>query len=353
MMVDTAIVGAGLAGLALAHRLTAAGQTVVVLDRRDRVGGRTLSQQTASGARYDLGPAWIWPHNRRMLGLVQQLGLSIQPQFATGRLVFQDDKGAVRRDLEFAPMAGSLRVAGGIAQVPEALATGPVATCLRLGHRVDRIESGHDGLSITGQGPDAPFEIQAARVVLALPPRLAAARFGFEPALSSDLVAQMAAVPTWMAGHAKVIATYDTPFWRASGLSGDAISHLGPLAEIHDASPDGHDHGALFGFVHPAATRDPDLKARARDQLDGLFGPDAPPPTELLVKRWVEDAATATDADTATLSAHPTYQPIHIHDSRWSGRLFLSGSETAAGEGGFLEGALESAERTAAEVLDR
>ncbi len=41
-----------------------------------------------------------------------------------------------------------------------------------------------------------------------------------------------------MAGHAKVVALYERPFWREQGLSGDAISHCGTLAEIHDARND-------------------------------------------------------------------------------------------------------------------
>lgn len=54
--------------------------------------------------------------------------------------------------------------------------------------------------------------------------------------------------PTWMAGHAKVVAIYERPFWRDSGLSGFVSSRVGPLQEIHDASPEAGS-GALFGFL--------------------------------------------------------------------------------------------------------
>ena len=104
-------------------------------------------------------------------------------------------------------------------------------------------------------------------------------------------------VPTWMAGQAKLVATYPAPFWRAEGLNGDAISHRGPLAEIHDASPADAGTGVLFGFAHPGAARQPDFQDAALDQLGRLFGPEAATPDEVIVKDWSTDLATATPAD--------------------------------------------------------
>jgi len=78
MMVEVAIVGAGLSGLALAVALQAEGRRVAVLEARDRPGGRVLSE-----VGYDLGPAWIWPHNRRMLALIDDLGLRRFPQHSS------------------------------------------------------------------------------------------------------------------------------------------------------------------------------------------------------------------------------------------------------------------------------
>ncbi|KFA90172.1 hypothetical protein Q664_29805 [Archangium violaceum Cb vi76] len=52
---------------------------------------------------------------------------------------------------------------------------------------------------------------------------------------------------TWMAPHAKYVAVFDEPFWRRLGLSGEARSRVGPLAEVHDASDCGGE-AALFGM---------------------------------------------------------------------------------------------------------
>ena len=67
--------GAGLAGLAAARALVAAGQEVVILEGRDRVGGRTEGGQLADGTPIELGGQWIGPTQNRMYELVEELGL--------------------------------------------------------------------------------------------------------------------------------------------------------------------------------------------------------------------------------------------------------------------------------------
>jgi len=89
---------------------------------------------------------------------------------------------------------------------------------------------------------------QAERIVLAVPPRIAAT-LHFEPALDPRQRQLLTEIPTWMAGHAKLVAVYEEPFWRREGLSGDAMSRSGPLMELHDASPQSGQPGAIFGFT--------------------------------------------------------------------------------------------------------
>ena len=73
---DVVVVGAGLAGLAAARALSAAGGAPIVLEARDRVGGRTLTQTTPEGATLDLGAHWVGPTQRRMLALGEALGVA-------------------------------------------------------------------------------------------------------------------------------------------------------------------------------------------------------------------------------------------------------------------------------------
>ena len=69
------VVGAGLAGLAAARRLTTEGVDVVVLEARERVGGRTEGHVLADGTPLELGGQWIGPTQNRMYALVEELGL--------------------------------------------------------------------------------------------------------------------------------------------------------------------------------------------------------------------------------------------------------------------------------------
>ena len=312
------IVGAGLSGLALAASLQAEGRDVTVLEARDRAGGRVLSWRG-----YDLGPAWVWPHNRRMLALAERLGLRCFPQYAQGRLVFEAGDGTIRRDLDFATMGGALRIEGGLARVTDALA-GQLGDRLVLGQAVRRVSEDAAGVTLNCD----TAEIRAGRAVLALPPRL-----------MTGLGVAVPDAPTWMAGHAKLVATYPTAFWRDTGLNGDAISHRGPLAEIHDASLAEGGEGALFGFALPGAAGHPGFQEAALAQLARLFGPDAATPRDVIVKDWSTDPATATQADLTPPAGHPTYRVIAP-----TARLVFAGTETSPDEGGFLEGALAAAE---------
>jgi len=350
---DSVVIGAGLSGLAVARNLLAKGETVALLEARDRVGGRILSRSAnlAAAPGYDLGPAWIWPHNSRMLALVSELGLPLMRQHSAGKLVFQDQNGSVRRDLDFSTMGEALRVEGGLARITDGLVRNLPNDVLRLGHVVSGIEASEAGVHVTGVNASGAFMIEADRAVLALPPRVAACRIGFTPYLPEILLHGLKSVPTWMAGHAKLVAVYERAYWREAGLSGDAISHLGPLFEIHDASPDpdAANGAALFGFVAPGrAGKDCDetrLIEDATRQLEALFGPGLGAPTDVLFENWAKDPFTATEFDTPDLSGHPHYRRLSFADRPWTGRILFAGTETAPENGGFLEGALEAAER--------
>ena len=85
LSVDVAVVGAGLSGLAAARRLADAGREVVVLEARERVGGRLLNATLGDGVTVDLGGQWVGSDHVRVQRLAAELGIEIFPQHGDGR----------------------------------------------------------------------------------------------------------------------------------------------------------------------------------------------------------------------------------------------------------------------------
>ena len=242
-------------------------------------------------------------------------------------------------------MEGSWRLKGGLGALVEALADRLPDSRKRLNAAVTQLARTKSGVTATVSIGET---VNARQTVLSMPPRIAA-NITFDPPLAEAALTSLQSIPTWMAGQAKAIAVYDTPFWRENGLSGDAQSRCGPMVEIHDASPAQGGPYALFGFigVHPPNRTDAKvLQHHLTEQFVRLFGPKAAAHKQLYVKDWAYDPYTATKADHAPLFAHPRYGMPSNVAHLWNNQLMLSGSEVAGEFGGYLEGALEAAENT-------
>ncbi|MGO2859603.1 MAG: flavin monoamine oxidase family protein [Brevibacterium sp.] len=84
---DVVIVGAGPTGLSAARRLQAAGREVIVLEARDRVGGRTWTDHI-DGQMYEIGGQWISPDQTALLDLVRELGKETYQRHRDGDSVY-------------------------------------------------------------------------------------------------------------------------------------------------------------------------------------------------------------------------------------------------------------------------
>jgi len=110
------VVGAGIAGLAAARRLTQAGVDVQVVEARDRVGGRTLSVPIPGAdpddpaAVLDMGAGWVGPTQDRVLALAGELGLTTFGTYDEGANL-AEHRGTMRRYAGTIPRLGPLMLA--------------------------------------------------------------------------------------------------------------------------------------------------------------------------------------------------------------------------------------------------
>ena len=394
-MLDVAIIGGGVCGLALAHSLHARRTDWRLFEARDRLGGRVLTRHAANGTPLDLGPTWFWPaHQPSIARLVSDLGLGTFAQTDDGRLLHLDDPQAPAQTkrvglnehgqlvlgpddadnpTSLAPAAntvdgasnlgsvhgGALCVQGGMGAVVQALAAPLPPSRIQLGAVLHAVVDHGDHVALHGLQDGVPFCVQARRVVLALPPRLAYARLRFEPALPDELAATLRDTPTWMATAAKTGLAFDRPFWHDAGHTGNAwVTHpQAVLAEVFDASPPGQG-GALAGFHALGASVRPQFSAAGMDlllhsQVAQLFGPQAQD-GELHTQDWACEPHTCSPLDLTDDGAptvHPSYGAPLLAEPHWQGRLLFGGSETARQGGGYVEGALSAAARLRRELL--
>jgi len=337
--VDVVVIGAGFAGLSAAERLVSTGLSVLVLEGRDRVGGRSFSGEVA-GVKVDLGATWVSRRHTAIRDLASRAGCTTTSQFSQGRNVlwmagrrrtYQStipkvspaalvdmarvqlalNKLVASIDVEAAwdsPRAGEfdaisfgewldrknalpatralmtivskvqwgctpgdvsllhalryIRAAGGVDHMLDveggqqqdryAETTQEIAkrVAQQLGDRVvlgtpvRRIAQDDDGVTVRTDSDE--IKAKYAIVTVATPQR---AEIEFDPALPAQAAGL---AKNWRMGVlSKAFAAYDKPFWRANGLSGEAVTDTGTVFITFDVSPGDDGPGILMAFCDP------------------------------------------------------------------------------------------------------
>lgn len=443
---DVLVVGAGLSGLASARSLHALGHDVIVVEARDRVGGRTLSVEHR-GAAFDLGGQWVGRDHRRVHALADELGLARFPQAHEGKKVLdiggrvstyagsipsmslldllrtelvmrkiermtsrvaQDPSvGALDRSswdamtvAEFERTRWASRNARELLDVAVRVVFGAEPSELSLlyflhylaasgglkalvetegGAQEARFVMGAQGLSLgiaRELGSDrvvlgAPVRkliqsnsgvtIETDRgafasrfAIVAMPPHLVG-RVQFEPPLPPSRDQFLQRQP--MGSTVKVFAFYPERTWRERGLSGEAVIGGGPISVVYDDSSHDGAVACLLGFVVGSAAREwtkrapEERRAFALAEFERLLGARAADVLDYVEHDWSAEPwsggcpVATMGPEVMTSFDGELIEPL--------GRIHFAGTETARRFTGYLEGALEAAERAAEEVASR
>jgi monoamine oxidase len=213
---------------------------------------------------------------------------------------------------------------------------------------VRRIEQHRSGVTVTSD----KATVRAKYVVVAVPPTLAG-RIDYHPLLPSQRDALTQRIP--QGALIKVEAFFDRPWWRDRGLSGAAVSTVGPAKTTFDVSPEDGKIGGLLGFVGGDEARrySGRPKALSRAVLHNFStylnkGKPIPRPRHVLIQDWTMEQWTrgcpVAIMGTGVLSQ---YGP---HIARPVGRIHWAGTETATFWHGYMEGAVRSGLRAATEI---
>ena len=443
---DVVVVGAGIAGLAAARSLAAAGQNVVVLEARDRVGGRLDNHQFANGETADIGGQWLGPGQDRIYRLVAEIGGSTFPVFHDGnhilwrkgerayyrgtvpninplllaelgwlmwrfehlaaqistdnpmghpRALDWDSRtlhswlqnncvsetayeifatgvaavfAAEPRDISllhalFYARSGKdwktlLAVEGGAQQ--DRVFGGMYSVCTAIAEQLgDRVRLSEPVRNVRWRSRSVDIETDQGRysakqAVLTLPPNQLL-KLNFAPALPGNRDQLWQKMP---AGSCiKCIAQYESPFWRNQGLSGQAIAMGRTVRVTFDNSAPNTDSGLLMGFIEGENARHWGARTALERQREVIscfaqyFGAEALQPMDYVDRDWA--AEPYTRGCYAALKGPGTWADYGHLGKEPIGGLHFAGTETATQWYGYIEGALESAERVCAEIRSR
>lgn len=214
MKKSAVIIGAGISGLYAAKLLEKAGVDYVILEARDRTGGRVLSglelAGSSAGLHVDMGAAWFWPDIQPDFAhLIERLNLPVIAHGRPGDMLYERQLNSPpERYPAWESSPASFRLKGGMQALTVALKSQIPAEKIKTGHQVRSVSRAARKVQVhTRSEGSKEVVFSGEHVFLALPPALAA-KIEFIPAMPEHVLSNWRKTPTWMAPHAKYVAVY-------------------------------------------------------------------------------------------------------------------------------------------------
>lgn len=345
---EVVILGAGLAGLTLAFELESKGFSYVILEARDRIGGRVHTITTDTGATIEMGATWFAEKHVHLMELIRKLDVPYQHQYTGTRVLYDYANPGRTAQLFQVPDATEVQYlfTEGTQSLIKALEDHLDPSRIFTDHQVRGLGFVDDGVKVLVNGK----ELLAAKVINTLPPNLFVNTIEVTPTLPDDFLKVASQTHTWMGESIKVGLEYAQDFWRGHEI-GSMLSQFGPASELHDHHHDGKDGNVLKGFINPDL-HDQSPKARKEQVLEQMkfyFGEELPGVT-YHEKDWQNDPLTfylyQSEVMPHQYNGHPVFKESFFDD-----RLYFAGSETAQAFPGYLDGAVERGQQVARQLV--
>lgn len=342
------IVGAGLSGILTAHRLNSLGYSVKIVESLPRYGGRIQTIQGSAMTPMEMGATWIHPPHTAIFTLLKELNLKAYPQFMDGAAVYQEALHQPRQTFQIPQEDVIYRIEGGTQRLIDKLVALLPPGTIEYETHVKRVVSSEDKILLETINQAGEVQtIEAQRVVLTLSPQIWARHIEFEPKLSAELYRTALTTHTWMADSVKCAIEYSRPWWREMGLSGTLMSQQSPVVEFYDHCDAEEMQYALCGFLNPSLQKlsVDEQHELIRTQLEQCFGKIALNYRKLEIKFWSKQLGSNIGLIPHQNNGHPSFEtPL------WQNRLHFAGTETAHPYGGYMEGAVISAQRVVRQI---
>lgn len=346
---DILIIGGGLCGLTTAYLLEKEGLNSTILEARNRLGGRIYTLRNEGIAPIEMGATWMGKKHIHLLNLLNELNIDINEQFMGDKAYYEPMSVSPPQLVDLSPNEEpSFRIQGGSDKLISALTSQLQQSTVLLNRPVTSIKKNNT------------FEVNTNRksfktdvVISTLLPKLLVDSVSFKPPLQEDIHNIAEETHTWMGESIKVALTFENPFWRADNSSGTIFSNAGPVNEMYDHSDEKQSLYALKGFMNEAyhSVSQNERKILVLNQLRRFYGDKIDSYRSYHEMVWRNEVYSFSRYVNHFIPHQNNGNPI-FQQPYWDQRLFISGSETARDFPGYMDGAVESAQRVVNQLID-